>query len=71
MAGLCIPPMRGTPGTPLFWCLLFSGLHQIEAELDVDNYCEENLYPTVIAWLVYVCNKNLLSFGGIILTLGG
>ena len=70
MEGLCITAIRGTPGASYCWCCRFCVLLQLEVELDIDNFCGWNVYPTVIAWLVSVCNKNLLSFYRGILTLG-
>ena len=60
--------MGGTPGASSCWCYWFCVLRRLEVELDVDDCCEENVYSTVIALLIDVCNKNLLEFDEGVLT---
>ena len=71
LSGIWIPEMQYTQGDSSCWFYWFCALLRLEAELDIDDFCEENLYPTVVAWLIAVCNKNFLVFdGGMIKVVG-
>ena len=70
LESLWITAFRGKPGVSSCWWSWFCVLFRLEVELDVDDFCKENLYPTVISVLIDICNKNLFAFDGCMLTVG-
>ena len=65
-----IPATRVTPWDSLCWCCISIVIKRPEVELEGKDCCNENLYSTVIAWLVVVYNKTFLAFDGGMLTVG-